>query len=97
MAIGTTCVMRAMAHILHAVNEARFGESLPSGWECSNSVYLVHVRQVWFFPQKRTHCMSNRSSMATPTYQQLIGMLSKAESEAGGGTPSVAELLHSVL
>ena len=31
--------------------------------------------------------------MATPTYQQLIGMLSKAEREAGGGAPSVAELL----
>ena len=31
--------------------------------------------------------------MSTPTYQQLIGMLRKAEREAGGGTPSVAELL----
>lgn len=31
--------------------------------------------------------------MATPTYQHLIGMLSKAESEAAGGSLSVAELL----
>ena len=31
--------------------------------------------------------------MATPTYQQLIQMLSKAESEAGDGAASVAELL----
>ena len=31
--------------------------------------------------------------MATPTYQQLIGMLSKAEREAADGTVSVAELL----
>ena len=33
--------------------------------------------------------------MATPTYQQLIGMLDKAESEAAGGAVSVAELLCS--
>ena len=31
--------------------------------------------------------------MATPTYQQLIQMLSKAESEAGDSAASVAELL----
>ena len=31
--------------------------------------------------------------MAAPTYQQLIQMLSKAESEAGEGATSVAELL----
>ena len=31
--------------------------------------------------------------MATPTYQQLIGMLSKAEREASDGGVSVAELL----
>ena len=31
--------------------------------------------------------------MATPTYQQLIGMLSKAEREASEGGVSVAELL----
>ena len=31
--------------------------------------------------------------MATPTYQQLIQMLSKAESEAGDGAVFVAELL----
>ena len=31
--------------------------------------------------------------MATPTYQQLIQMLSKAESEAGDGAASVAEVL----
>ena len=31
--------------------------------------------------------------MATLTYQQLIQMLSKAESEAGDGAASVAELL----
>ena len=31
--------------------------------------------------------------MASPTYQQLIGMLSKAEREAADGTVSVAELL----
>ena len=30
--------------------------------------------------------------MATPTYQQLIQMLSKAESEAGDGASSVAEI-----
>ena len=31
--------------------------------------------------------------MATPTYQQLIGMLTKAEREASDGGVSVAELL----
>ena len=31
--------------------------------------------------------------MATPTYQQLIQMLSKAESEVGDGAAFVAELL----
>ena len=31
--------------------------------------------------------------MATPTYQQLIQMISKAESEAGDSAASVAELL----
>ena len=31
--------------------------------------------------------------MATPTYQQLIQMLSRAESEAGDSAASVAELL----
>ena len=31
--------------------------------------------------------------MATPTYQQLIGMLNKAESEAADGAALVSELL----
>ena len=34
-----TCVLRGMVHILHAADEARFGEPLPSGWEHSSFSY----------------------------------------------------------
>ena len=37
-AIVTTCVLWGMVHILHAADDVRFGESLPSGWEQSSSV-----------------------------------------------------------
>ena len=39
LAIPTTCVLLDMVHTLHVVDEMRFSEPLPSGWEHSSSVY----------------------------------------------------------
>ena len=40
IAIVTTCVLWGMVHIyLHAADEVRFGEPLPSGWEHTSFIY----------------------------------------------------------
>ena len=39
IAIVTTCVLWGMVHILHAADEVRFGEPLPSGWEYTSFIY----------------------------------------------------------
>ena len=39
IAIPTTCVLWGMVHILHAANDERFSEPLPSGWEHCNFIY----------------------------------------------------------
>ena len=37
--IPTTRVLWGMVHILHAANDERFGEPLPSGWEHCSFLY----------------------------------------------------------
>ena len=39
MAIPTTRVLWGMVHILHAANDEKFGEPLPSGWEHCSFIY----------------------------------------------------------
>ena len=63
IAIPTTCVLWRMVHILHAADEARFGEPLPSGWEHSNFSYWVYIHTRWHCPLKWTSSTSRRSNM----------------------------------
>ena len=39
LAIPTTFVLWDMVHTMHVVDEMKFSEPLPSGWEHSSSVY----------------------------------------------------------
>ena len=46
MAIPTTRVLWDMVHILHAANDEKFGEPLPSGWEhcIVSSIEHIHIQ-----------------------------------------------------